>query len=574
VAHVQAIAARAEDASTASSFQQLLAEEWQSELRASPQTATTVGDYRYNDRWDDPSVAHWQARRAELVRFQQRFAAITGSDFSEADQISLQVMRRQIHEEIEAIDLKGYEMPLDQINGAHLGFVELVALAPFETEKQYQDYISRLHALPAAVDAYIEVLKQGVRDGLMPPKYLLEKVAIQCAAIAKSTAVASAFAEPVRHFPESVPLPSRVRLSAAILSAIEQHVKPAYTHLADFVARDYAPHGRTEFGVWALPDGAARYRFAVASQTTTAMDPEAIHQLGLVEVSRIETDMTALVRGMGYSDLPSARAGLRADPSTHPRSRAEILDLYRSYLSGMNAKLPELFGILPKTSVEVRPVEAFREKDAPGASYLQGTPNGSRPGAVYVNTREFAQQSILPIEATAYHEGVPGHHLQISIAQALPDLPAFRQQAGFTAYVEGWALYSEHLGKELGFYRDPRSEYGRLSNELLRADRLVLDTGVHFKRWSREQMVEYFRQHSSQDEPSIEAEVDRYIADPGQALAYKIGELKIRELRDYAKTTLGARFDIRRFHDELLSSGALPLDVLDSRVRAWVRRQA
>jgi len=304
--------------------------------------------------------------------------------------------------------------------------------------------------------------------------------------------------------------------------------------------------------------------------TTTKQTPAQIHALGLSEVARIEGEMTVIAKAQGFADLVSFRASLKRNPKTHATSREDILNRYRNYLAQMQPQLPKLFGLLPKTKVVVLPVEAFREKEAPGAEYHQGTPDGSRPGQIFVNTGDFANRSVLTIESTAYHEGVPGHHLQISIAQTLPALPPFRQQAGYTAYIEGWALYSEQLGKDIGFYQDPLSDYGRLADELLRADRLVLDTGVHDKRWTRQQMVDFFHTHSSQDEPDVQAETDRYITWPGQALAYKTGELKILELRARAKKELGGQFDIRAFHDEILNGGALPLDVLETRINAWI----
>ena len=264
------------------------------------------------------------------------------------------------------------------------------------------------------------------------------------------------------------------------------------------------------------------------------------------------------------------RVALKTDTKTHAKSRQEIVDLYKKYIDQMQPKLPELFGLLPKTKVEVLPVEEFREKEASGAQYNQGTPDGKRPGRVYVNTSDFANRTTLNIESTAYHEGVPGHHMQISIAQTLPGLPPFRQQAGYTGYIEGWALYAEHLGEDVGFYQDPLSYYGHLSDELLRADRLVLDTGVHSKHWTRQQMVDFFHEHSSQDEPEVQAETDRYIVYPGQALAYKIGQLKFLELRERAKKALGDKFNIRDFHDQMLNGGALPLDVLDARTNSWI----
>jgi uncharacterized protein (DUF885 family) len=300
------------------------------------------------------------------------------------------------------------------------------------------------------------------------------------------------------------------------------------------------------------------------------MDPDQIHELGLKEVARIHEAMLVIAKQEGYSDRKSFQAFLKTDPKLIPTSREDILNTYRGYIAGMQPELPKLFGLLPKTKVEVVPDQEFREKEAAAAEYAQGTPDGSRPGKVYVNTGDFAHRSKLSMESTAYHEAIPGHHMQISIAQTLPGLPPFRQQGGYTAYVEGWALYAERLGKDIGFYKDPISDYGRLSDELLRACRLVLDTGVHAKHWTREQMVTYFRENSNEDEPDVQAETDRYIAMPAQALAYKLGQLKILQLRERAQKELGAQYDIRAFHDKVLDGGALPLDVLDERVTAWI----
>ena len=337
--------------------------------------------------------------------------------------------------------------------------------------------------------------------------------------------------------------------------------------------KTYAPAGRTELGLWSLPDGEARYRFAIRSSTTTDTDAESIYQLGLREVARIEAEQTAIAKKLGGTDLASFRRSLKANPKMLATSRDDVLEHYRRYIAQMQPKLPELFGLLPKAPVEVVPVEAFREKEAAAASYVDGTPDGTRPGKVFVNTYDFGHRSLLIMESTAYHEGVPGHHMQVSLAQELPSLPPFRQHEFFTAYVEGWALYSEQLGKEVGFYQDPYSDFGRLDSELLRACRLVLDTGVHYKHWTRQQMVDYFHAHSNEDETDVQAETDRYVAWPAQALAYKLGQLKISELRERARTQLGAKYDVKAFHDEILNGGALPLDVMDARVQGWIERQ-
>lgn len=548
----------------------LLAEQWQHTLQNSPEFATILGDLRYNDRWSDLSLAHAAAENKVTADFLKRFEAIDTSGFSDTDRLNQQLMVRRLKDRLKAYDLKLHEMPLEQMSGIHLALAGFVSSIPFNNTKEYEDYLARLKAVPKGFDQVIDVARQGMGDKMMPPKYLLEKVVTQIASIEKPVGMDSVFAEPLKHFPASVPAADQKRLHDAILAAIDQDVRPAYRKLGEFVAKDYAPHGRSQPGIWDLPNGDAIYRYDVEQMTTTTESPEKIHELGLAEVNRIEGEMTKIAKSQGFADLASFRASLKTNPKTHATSREDILNRYRGYLAQMQPELPKLFGLLPKTKVVVVPVEAFREKEAPTAEYHQGTPDGSRPGQIFVNTGDFANRSVLSIESTAYHEGVPGHHLQISIAQTLPALPPFRQQAGYTAYIEGWALYSEQLGKDIGFYQDPLSDYGRLSDELLRADRLVLDTGVHYKHWTRQQMVDFFHAHSSEDEPDVQAETDRYVTWPGQALAYKMGELKILELRTRAKRELGSRFDIRAFHNEILDGGALPLDVLEARTDAWI----
>ena len=569
-----AFAAPAKDVATrVKALNDLLAEQWQWNLKESPEFATILGDYRYNDKWTDPTIAHVQQQKKDTAAFLARFKAIDTTGFGEQDRLNQQLMVRQLGDNIKATDLKLYEMPLDQFNGVHLALAQFVSAMPFDSTKHYEDYIARLNQVPGLLDQLTDVLKQGEKDKLMPPRFLLEKVVKQCEAIAEPAGEASAFGQPVAKFPDSVPEADRKRLHDAVIAVVDGKVRPAYRKLAEFVAKDYAPKGRTEPGMWALPNGDALYKFDVEQQTTTNKSPAEIHELGLAEVKRIEGEQAKIAQQLGYKDLAAMREAIKTDPKVHATSRQQIVDLYKKYIAQMQPKLPELFGLLPKTNVEVLPVEEFREKEASGAQYNQGTPDGKRPGRVYVNTGDFANRLTLNIETTAYHEGVPGHHMQIAIAQTLPDLPPFRQQAGYTAYIEGWALYSERLGKEVGFYQDPLSYFGHLSDELLRADRLVLDTGVHYKHWTRQQMVDFFHEHSSQDEPSIQSETDRYIAYPGQALAYKLGQLKILELRERAKTELGDKFDIRHFHDEILNGGALPLDVLDTRVTGWIAEQ-
>jgi uncharacterized protein (DUF885 family) len=554
-------------------LKQLIAEQWEYTMREAPEFATIIGDYRYNDRWSDGSLAHVSETQRDAKKWLARFEAIDTTGFPEQEKLNQQLMVRNLREQIESTDLKLYEMPVDQFYGEHLQLAQFVSNIPFNTTKQYEDYVARLHKIPGVMTDLIEILNQGAKDKMMPPRFLLEKTVEQCKSIAAPAGETNAFGQPAKHFPDAVPEGDRKRLHDAIVAAVDSEVRPAYTKLANFIATDYAPKGRTEPGMWALPNGEALYRFRIRQQTTTTMEPEAIHQLGLAQVAGIEAEEMVVAKKLGFEDLKKFRASLKTNPKLIPTSREQIVDTYRRYIGQMQAQLPRLFRLLPKTAVEVRPMEQFREKEAASAEYDQGTPDGSRPGIVFVNTGDYQNRSLLSAESTAYHEGVPGHHMQISIAQTLPDLPPFRQQGGYVAYVEGWALYSERLGKDIGFYQDPYSDFGRLSDEMLRAVRLVTDTGVHYKHWTRQQMVDFFHEHSTEDEPDVQAETDRYIAIPAQALAYKLGQLEILKLRQRAQTEIGDKYDIRAFHDEILNGGALPLDVLETRVTAWIAAQ-
>jgi len=552
----------------AQAFAALLDTQWQYQLEHHPEFASIIGDTRYNDRWSDYSPAALQEEQKATQDFLKRFEAIDAKALSAQDQLSLQMMRRQLRDRLEAIALKNDEMPLEPVGGIQLALPGYAQAFPFASVKDYEDYIKRLQAIPALLDQVVALSRAGAKDGLVQPKYLLERIPAQVREIAAPAGADSPFALPLKTFPEAVPAAERPRLRAAMLAAIDQQVRPAYRKLADFVADEYAPQGRAQEGLWALPDGERRYRYAIHTQTTTDKSPEQIHQIGLAEVARIEDEMSAIAKQLGYADLAALRKAVAHDRRFFASSREQILQRYRDDIAQMQPQLPKLFGRLPKTPLEVRAMAEFRST-APGAEYWQSDAQGSKPALVMVNTSDHAQRTLVNIEATAYHEGVPGHHLQISLAQGLP-LPPFRQQSAYNAYVEGWALYAEKLGKEVGFYQDPYSDYGRLAGELLRANRLVLDTGVHYKRWTRQQMIDFFHAHPSDDEPSIQAETDRYIVWPGQALGYKLGELDILALREKARRALGARFDIRAFHDQILGGGAMPLDLLDARIDAWI----
>ncbi len=555
-----------------SALKDLLHEQWEYTMRSNPLYASFLGDKRYNDQMDDFSQKHLDDDLEQTRLFLTRFSAIDTSGFPEQEILNKQLMIRDLKMTVDGARFKPWEMPVNQFSGIHLELPQLVNILSFETVKDYEDYISRLTKMPALFDQTVIQMRKGMSENLMPPKVLLDQVVKQADTIAATPAEKSPFAHPLDKFPDSFSEADRSRLRAAGLAAIRDSVIPAYVKFTAFVRDEYGPKGRSEPGVWSLPDGAERYAFRVKESTTTDLTPDEIHALGLAQVKAIETRMLDVAHQLGFQDLKSFYASVKTNPKLHAHSRQEILDLYRKYIDQMYTKLPDLFGRLPKEKLDVMPIEEFREKEA-STHYLEGTPDGSRKAHVMVNTGDFEKRTTLDVETTAYHEGVPGHHLQISIAQELSELPPFRQQEGYTAYVEGWALYSEELGKEVGFFQDPYSYYGHLQDDMLRAIRLVVDTGFHYKHWSRQQVVDFFHEHSAIDEPDVQSETDRYMAWPAQALGYKVGQLEILKLRQYSKDQLGAKFDLRAFHDEVLSGGALPLDVLATRVREWVGHQ-
>jgi uncharacterized protein (DUF885 family) len=546
---------------------------WQDNLKHSPEFASALGDKRYNDRISDYSVKAVNDRLAREQNFLLRLAAIDPAGLTPQEKTSRDLLLRQFAEDEEAADFKEWEMPLNQMGGIHTAWPQLAAQLSFTTVKDYDDWIARLHALPAAFDQVSANMSIGMDDHRVPPRYLLAKVLEQVKQLAGQKPEDSPFALPLKSFPSAIKPAERERIQAEMLDAIGKEVQPAYLRFARFLEVSYIPAGREQPGISALPDGAKYYRFLIRRETTTDLTPEQIHQIGLDEVKRDEAGMLAIAQKLGFANLATFRAGLKTNPKLHPASGGELIGAYRGYVTRMQARLPQLFGRLPKAPLEVVAVPDYLQKNMYPAYYDPGAPDGSRPGRLYVNPFNATDRNLYNVEAIAYHEGLPGHHLQISIAQELDDLPAFRKFGEYTAYVEGWALYSERLGKDVGLYQDPYSDYGRLDLDMWRAIRLVVDTGVHSQHWTREQMVQYFHDHSTLDETTIQTEVDRYISWPGQALAYKIGQLKILELRDRAKAALGDRFDLRAFHDQVLDSGALPLDVLSDRIDAWIALQ-
>jgi uncharacterized protein (DUF885 family) len=546
----------------------LFEEQYEADLKSHPERATAVGDYRYNDQLDDYSPAAFQRQHDSDASYLARLKAISTAGFPEQDALSHQVMQRALQQRIENFNFKEYEMPVNQMDGPQTRLADLPLAVPLDSVKHYEDYIARLHQIPRVFAQSEEVLREGMKDNLMPVRFLLEKVPAQCEGVIAS----NPFLLPTKKFPADISPEDQQRLTRAITEAVNNEVVPAYKSFAAFVASEYAPHGRATLSVTSLPGGKERYLNDIRSRTTISnLTPDQIHDIGLREIDRIQGEMLTIARKEGFADVASFRESLKTNAKYIPTSAEQILDDFRRYIAQMQPKLPQLFGYMPGSPVTVEAIPPFQAGSA--THYQTGTPDGKRPGRVSVATSHFEHRWLIDDEAVAYHEGIPGHHMQLSVAQQMTGLPKFRQHSGNSGYVEGWALYSEQLGKEVGFYQDPVSDYGRLSSELFRAVRLVVDTGLHAQGWSRDQVVEFFRKYQPVDEPTIQSETDRYIAWPAQALSYKLGQLKFRELRDRAQKQLGAKFDIRSFHDEMLNGGVLPLDLLDARTNSWIQAQ-
>lgn len=543
---------------------------WYQYLRYNPEFASGIGDLRFNDQLHDYSVKaynEWQAREQDYLL---QLGSIDPVGLNDQEQLSREMLIRELADDLEAARFKEWEFPLNQMSGIHLDLPQLQQSLTFKTVKDYEDWIARMKAVPAAFDQVTTNMDIGMEDGRVLPRLLIEKMVAQVKEIAAQKPEETPFALPLKKMPATLAPADQQRLHDELIAAITKQVLPAYSRLGIFLEKSYLPAGRTEPGISALPDGAEYYKFLLHRETTTDLTADQIHQIGLDEVKRDEAEMLAIAQKLGFKDLADFRASIKTNPKLKAGSAENLLTLYKGYEQQMQARLPTFMGHLPKAKFEVLPVPAFMEKDAAEAFYSLGTPDGSVPGHIFVNTYDAANRVIDDAESTAYHEGVPGHHLQGSIAMEIEGLPDFRRYVNYDAYVEGWALYCELLGKEVGFYQDPYSDYGRLENDIWRAIRLVVDTGVHSEHWSRGQMVDFFHDHSSIGEFDVQTEVNRYIAWPAQATSYKIGQRKILELREKAKKELGDNFDIRAFHDQVLDSGALPLDLLETRMDAWI----
>ena len=570
------MAAQVEYAPEATSLISLFKEYWEFVLESWPSFATYLGDHRYDDKLDDLSQEafdSWTAKAEDLLR---RAKVISKESLSANDRINADLFSRELTQRIDRARFRPNLLPLSQLEGPHIDLPQLTALMRFSTVVDYENYAKRLEAFPLQIERAISRLEEGARSGIVLPRIAVEAVLSQVRLAIVSSPESSALNGPAERFPEGFLDPDKNRLSGTIRTAISDSVLPAYMRLLAYLEKEYLPRSREKVGYWALPDGHAWYRFLVKSYTTTDLTPEQIHQIGLDEVSRIRHEMEAIMKRVGFDgDLQAFSKFLRTDPKFQNTSADSILSSYREFLNGIDALVGRLFGKVPSAKCEVKEIESFRAKEAPVAHYYQAAEDGSRPAYFYANTYKPETRLTFQMEAIAYHEAVPGHHFQIALQQELKDLPEFRRNGGYvwpgyTAFIEGWGLYAETIPKELGLYQDPYSDFGRLEADAFRAARLVVDTGIHALKWTREQAIRFLEENTATSKEDIIVEVDRYIVWPGQALAYKLGQLKLAELRSTAEKLLGAKFDVRRFHDELLSDGALPLDLIETKMRKWI----
>ncbi len=544
-------------------------------LKLNPLAATSIGDPRYDDRFEVSISPEWRAR-AERTEFDYlaKVRQIDKSKLTGQDLLSYQVFESARERELEGFKYPGYLIPLNQFYSVPNTFALLGSgngQQPFKTPEDYDKFLRRLDGFVAWTDQAIVNMQEGMARGYTLPKILTERTLPQLEAHVVASPEDSVYWGPIRNMPESFSAEERERITVAYRGAIEGKVVPTYRRLHDFMRDEYLPHGRTTDGMGGLPDGDEWYRYRVRVVTTTDLTPAQIHEIGLAEVKRIHGEMGAVMERVGYKgSLDEFFRYLNTDPRFVWPSAEALIQGYVDIENRVNPQLPKLFGVLPKAAYEVRPVEAFREKSAAGGSYQAASEDGSRPGIFYANTYDLKARPKWAMEALSLHEGNPGHHLQISIAREQKDLPRFRRFGGYTAYSEGWALYAESLGPDLGMYEDPYAYFGRLEGELFRAIRLVVDTGLHSKGWTREQVLAYIDENSATSEARRVAETERYMAIPGQALAYKIGQLRISALRARAEKELGSSFDIRKFHDQILVDGALPLDVLEAKIDRWI----
>jgi prolyl oligopeptidase len=553
-------------------WDQLFADYWNFNMERNPLSATYLGDHRFDDRLPDPSRAARELEIEQLQQFMRRAAElIQQGQVAPDDSLDIQLFLRELKIELEDFRWHDEYMPMTQQSGPQIDLPELVSYHPLKTVQDVENYIIRLKRIPEYIRQTIINMNLGRASGLVPARNTIEKALPQVEAHIVADPEKSVFAGAIARMDSAIPEPERQRLRRDILDAIRGSVIYGYEMLAAFLKTDYLPACRDTVGWLALPEGRERYANRVRRYTTIDLTPQQVYNTGMKELEWIRAEMEKIKDSVGFrGNLRAFIEHLKTDPQFHFTSADSLVDGFKRILAEMDTKMPLLFGRLPKTPYSYREIEPYRAAAAPDAYYYPPPEDGSRPGYFYINTYKPEQRPKYTMQALAFHEAVPGHHLQIALQQELTNLPAFRRHGGYTAFIEGWGLYSERLPKEVGFYNDPYSEFGRLTFEAWRACRLVVDPGIHHLGWTRQQAIDFMRENTGLSDLNIESEVDRYIAWPGQATAYKIGQLKILELRARAQETLGPRFDRRAFHDALLSDGALPLDLLEQKMTRWI----
>lgn len=543
-------------------------------MLTSPEFATFLGDPRYQDRWSDGSL-EWEAHEQQVTRGNlEVLQSFPRDEMSEANQVNYDLIIAQLEQQIAGFAFGDEYLVISQLNGPQQDIAQLLTLMRATNVAEFENILARLNGVPVIIDDSIERLQKGLQAGITPPKVTLRDVAGQIQAQIVDDAAQSSLLQAFADMPDSIPEDQRDALQQHAYASYNDKVKPAFVKLLNFFENDYLPNTRESIGMSAMPNGRDWYAYRASTFTTTDMSPQQIHDIGLSEVKRIRAEMDKVIVDSGFEGSFSEFTDfLRTDKQFYHETAEALLMEYRDISKRADAELVKLFGHLPRLPYGVVPVPEYAEKSQTTAYYQPGSLEAGRSGNFFANTYALDTRPRWEMEALTLHEAVPGHHFQIAIGQELDELPWFRRLGGYTAYVEGWGLYSESLGEEMGFYQDPYSKFGQLTYEMWRAIRLVVDTGMHYLGWTRQQSIDYFLANTGKQEHDIIVEVDRYIVWPGQALAYKIGELKIKELRAYAEQQLGESFDIRAFHDHLLGAGALPLDVLERRMRSWVAEQ-
>ncbi|HXV13256.1 MAG TPA: DUF885 domain-containing protein [Candidatus Krumholzibacteria bacterium] len=560
-------------ATPAESLKQLMAEHWEFEMREDPLFATQTGDHRFNDKLPSVAVADEVRREAATRDFLKRLEAIDRAQLGATDALNYDLLRRSFRNRIGEYEFKTYLMPITNREGFHTDFPQLPDRVPLDNTKDYENYCARLEACNAYMNQYVGVMREGVKAGYVLPKVVMEGWETAVDAHIVDDPTKSLLYAPFENYPDDVPAGDRAGLTERGKKAITGSVVPGYRALRDFMAKEYVPACRDAIGASALPNGKAFYEHRVRYYTTLDLTPKQVHDTGLSEVKRIRAEMDQVIAKAGFKGTFAEFLNfLRTDERFYVDTPEQLLKEVSFICKKMDGQLPKVFKTLPRMPYGVKPIPDFIAPKTTTAYYNQPAGDGSRAGTYYMNTYDLKARPLYELEALSLHEAVPGHHLQIAIMQELPDVPNFRRYTYFTAFVEGWGLYSERLGLETGFYEDPYSDFGRLTYEMWRAMRLVVDTGMHYFGWTRPQAIDYMAANGALSLHNVTTEVDRYISWPGQAVAYKTGELKIRELRAWAERELGARFDVREFHDVVLWSGAVPLDVLEANVRAWAVR--